>query len=141
MAADNNIAFERLELLDRLANKQEEMRPKQIAVTRVEQAKFTAILELPPDRQVTTHRRYIQRRERSLSDKFQVSVISAQTVPAAATEKNAASSCQHAMLRIIMPSCIGRARQWLHHRLLLPGYFSQHVPLQTLPTSGGAMTC
>jgi hypothetical protein len=33
MAADNNIAFERLELLDQLADKQEEIRSKPIAVT------------------------------------------------------------------------------------------------------------
>ncbi len=41
------IAFERLELLDQLADKQEEMCSKQIAVTPVEQAMFTAILDLP----------------------------------------------------------------------------------------------
>jgi hypothetical protein len=47
MAADNNVAVERLVLLDQLANKQKEMRSKQIAVTPVEQAMFTSILELP----------------------------------------------------------------------------------------------
>jgi hypothetical protein len=40
------IAFERLELLDQLPDKQEEMRSTQIVVTPVEQAMFTTILEL-----------------------------------------------------------------------------------------------
>jgi hypothetical protein len=67
MAADNNVAVDWLELLDQLANKQEEMCSKQIAVTPVEQAMFTSILELPLDRQVTALRRFIQRMERKLS--------------------------------------------------------------------------
>jgi hypothetical protein len=115
MAADNNVVVERLELLDQLADKQEEMRSKQIAVTPVEQAMFTSILELPPDRQVTALRRFIQRMERKLSE------ISVQTVPAAQKKKLQ----HHAMLR-------GRAWQWLHHRLLL----TVQQSLWTLPTSG-----
>ena len=86
MAEDNNVAVERLELLDELADKEEEMRSKQIALTPVEQAMFTSILELPPDRQVITAlRRFIQRMERKLSE------MSVQTVPAAQKETTAAS--------------------------------------------------
>jgi hypothetical protein len=58
MAADNNVAFERLELLGRLVDKEEEMRSKQIAVGIAQQAMLTAILELLPDRQVTALRVY-----------------------------------------------------------------------------------
>jgi hypothetical protein len=82
---DNNVAFERLELLDQLADKQEEIRSNQIAVGFVDQAMLTAILELPLDRQVTALSRYIQRMERTVSE------ISVQTVPAAEKEKTAAS--------------------------------------------------
>jgi hypothetical protein len=54
MAEDNNVADERLELLDQLADKQEEMRSnlasKQIALTPVEQAMFTfcMLVQCPP---------------------------------------------------------------------------------------------
>jgi hypothetical protein len=85
MAADNNVVVERLELFDQLADKQEEMLSKQIAVTPVEHAMFTSIPELPPDRQVTALRRFIQRMVRKLPE------ISVQTVPAAQKEKTAAS--------------------------------------------------
>ncbi len=78
---------------------------------------LTAILELPLDRQVTALREYIQRTERTISE------LSVQTVHAAEKKKTQ----HHAMLR-------GRARQWLHHRILLP---VQHAPLWTLSTSGG----
>ena len=86
MAEDNNVAIERLELLDQLADKQEEMRSKKNALTPVEQAMFTSILELPPDRQVITAlRRFIQRMERKLSE------MSVQTVPAAQKATTSAS--------------------------------------------------
>jgi hypothetical protein len=86
MAADNNnVAFERLKLLGQLADKEEEMRSKQIAVGIAYQAMLTAILELPIDRQVTALRGYIQRMERTISAR------SVQTVPVAKEEKHAAS--------------------------------------------------
>ena len=46
MAADYNIAFERLELLDQLADKQEEIRSKNIAVGLVEQTMLISKLFL-----------------------------------------------------------------------------------------------
>jgi hypothetical protein len=83
---DNNVAIERLELLDQLEDKLEEMRSKKIALTPVEQAMFSSILELPPDRQVITQlRRFIQRMERKLSE------MSVQTVPAAQKATTSAS--------------------------------------------------
>jgi hypothetical protein len=84
MADDNNVTVERLDLLDQLADKQREMRSKKIALTPVEQAMLSSILELPPGRQVVTQlRRFIQRMERTLSE-FE-SEMSVQTVPAAQT--------------------------------------------------------
>jgi hypothetical protein len=49
MAEDNNVAVEQLELLDHLADKQEEMRSKQIALTPVEQAMFNSIMQPSPE--------------------------------------------------------------------------------------------
>jgi hypothetical protein len=71
-------------LLDPLADQQEEMRSKQIALTLVEQAMFNSIMQLPPERQVTALRRFIHRMERRLSE------MSVQTVPAAQKATTAA---------------------------------------------------
>ncbi len=81
MAADNDVAFERLALLGKLADKEVEMRSKQIAVGIVQQT----VLEIPLDRQVTALREYIKWMERTISE------LSVHNFHAAEKEKNAAS--------------------------------------------------
>jgi hypothetical protein len=85
MAEDNNVDVELVELLGQLADKQEETRSKQIAVTTVEQAMLNSIMRLPPVKQVTALRGFIERMERKLSE------MSVQTAPAAQKATTSAS--------------------------------------------------
>ena len=85
MADDNDVDVELVELLGQLADKQEEMRSKQIAVTTVEQAMLNSIMRLPPAKQVTALRGFMVRMDRKLSE------MSVQTVPAAQKATTSAS--------------------------------------------------
>jgi hypothetical protein len=117
MAEDNNVALGQLELLGQLADKQEEMRSKNIALTTVEPSMFNFIMQLPAFHQ--KHR--LQPSAglyRAWKENFRICLIRL------FLRLKKQQLQHHAMLR-------GRARQWLLPRLLLP------VQQSLWTTSGG----
>ncbi len=106
---DNNVDLEQIELLGQLADKQEKMRSKRIALTTDEQTMFNSIMRLPLAAQVTALRGFIPRVERKLSE------MSVRTVPAAQKETTAASinvagACAAVAAAFFKSFCVARSK-------------------------------